>query len=182
MWLSLVLAHNLLQSLIACHICWAVEKTFSSLIACNARLAEAIAGMQINSINFRLNDLLEQLASICQRPFERLWNFRFLTTGSHPEPRDFAFAVVSLLFKSPIAATVSVTDGKLLRKRDFFRIREDWAWHLTRRDVKRQFGLAESHWKPVRVEPKTSCLRKKGFTAKTCLRDSCGNQCESSLA
>lgn len=181
MWLSLVHAHNLLQSLIACHICWTVEKTFSLLIACNARLADAIAGMQIISINFRLNDLLEQLcrASICQRPFERFMKFQVFNDQLSPWV-EILHSQLSPYFqnKSRIAAH-AIEKRKLYW--EIFPNRDRLGLTFDSSDAKRQFGLAESHWKPVRSE-KTSCLQKNCLTAKTCPQDSCGNQCESSLA
>lgn len=140
MWLSLVHAHNLLQSLIACHICWTVEKTFSSLIACNARLADAVAGMQINSINFRLHELLEQLCR-CFDLSTTIWAFmKFqVFNDSYPEPR---FCIRSCLrtFKTNLGS-LNVQTWPTETFSAIFPI-GDCVWHLTCR----RFGapVAES--------------------------------------
>lgn len=154
-------AHNLLQSVIACHICWTVEKTFSSLIACNMSLGDAIAGMQINSINFRLNDLLEQLCR-CFDLSTTIWAFmKFqVFNDSYPEPR---FCICSCLrtFKTNIRS-LNVPTWLTKTFSEIFLI-WDWVWHLAsprysaRRWVTFETGtnrkqvVYEKHWLAKRV-------------------------------
>lgn len=142
-----------------------------------ARLVDAIAGMQINSINFRLHDLLEQLCR-CFDLSTTIWAFmKFqVFNDSYPEPR---FRIRSCLrtFKTNLQSlNVQTCRTKTFFPR-FFRFEIEFDIWLVF-EIWSASQVAESQASENRYQSKTSCLRKK-LTAETCRRDSCGNRFDS---